>query len=42
MLIDRARAKRYLALAGFTGSFLFILGVIALASALIKAGTRER
>jgi hypothetical protein len=32
MLIDRVRVKRYLALAGFTGSFLFILGVIVVAS----------
>jgi hypothetical protein len=32
MLIDRLRVKRYLALAGFTGSVLFILCVIFLAS----------
>jgi hypothetical protein len=32
MRIDRLQTKRYLALAGFTGSFLFILAVIVLAS----------
>jgi len=32
MPIDHVQAKRYLALAGFTGSFLFILAVIVLAS----------
>jgi len=32
MRFDHLQAKRYLALAGFTGSFLFILGVIVLAS----------
>jgi hypothetical protein len=32
MRFDRLQAKRYLALAAFTGSFLFILGVIVLES----------
>ena len=32
MRIDRVQAKRYLALAAFTGSFLIILAVIVLAS----------
>jgi hypothetical protein len=32
MRIDRAQAKRYLALAGFTSSLLFILAVILLTS----------
>jgi hypothetical protein len=32
MRINRLQAKRYLALVGFTNSFLFILAVIVLAS----------
>ena len=36
MLIDRADANRYLAIVGFTLSFLFVLAIVALAFALVS------
>jgi hypothetical protein len=39
MRIDRVQVKRYVALAAFTGSFIFILAVIVLASS--RSGRRR-
>jgi hypothetical protein len=39
MLIDRARADQYLALLGFTLSFLFLLAVVALALSVADGST---